>query len=824
MSWKSALCALCFTLGVSSQAQGGNEDRTILVLLKDVSGAPTPQEVVDYANTWPHAASPPLQAFNVNDPESSGFLMEDRATGDFLTWLQANPNSARRKLEDAILMLFPSPSDIPAALAALRTDPYVDAAGLPLQVTFNTTIASADGASTPSQVYGTQYGWGDLGLAAAWQITGGGYAQVAHIDDGVDVSHPALRAFTGSSYVGGNLMLTASKDVGLTGLPAQPGFDKTNVDEAKPEWIGAGACTPVGASMAPAYFGHGTHTIGLLAANESSGQGVRGTCKHCGITEYRSAFLECVQTNPPQVWPEFNFNATDRAKAEGVDTGAQVISMSFGVDNHDHSIDCQSYKNLPLCLTITYATSRDAAMIASSGNVRSDLDFPASDTRVISAGGFEDNLALWDDSPGSNANCPPYPNASQCGSNFSVPHSGYYLTHQELLASAKRVLSTTYPNTTWADYAECGDGYGTAMGDGVGWCTGTSMSAPQIAGFVGLLRSIDPLIRVGVPEPPVGTPLGVRTVIAQTASQARIGQAWNPVVGYGIPDAGSAASRLLGKVAGGGVRNRVAPLFRLYSPFTKDFAETTSPQYALSLMIAQVHDYVQPSSGLGAEPVVPGYAFPYDAHNPNDPNDTYEAAPPAPRAAIYVLTTAVQPRYTWPSLLPLHLMEKPKTGGHDHLLMTNTADIEYAHSYGYNLRTIVGYVYQTCAPEPACIPPAAQALYRECNTAAGDCATFLESEKALFEANGYTAAYPPSSAKKLGYAYPATDQDGDGLPDGFEYVVGTSPTRADSDADGISDSVEFPLAGVPVGDPCAGGVGAIYCPADGIFADGYDGF
>jgi hypothetical protein len=822
MSSKSVVCALWFALAVSSLARAGSEDRTILVLLKNVPGAPTPEEVVDYVNTWPHAVSPPLQAFNVKDPVAAPFLMEDRATGDFLAWLQANPNSARRKLEDYLLMLYPSPSDIPVALAALQSDPYVEAAAVPLQATFNTAIASVEG--TPSQAESTQYGWDDMNLAEAWQLTGGGYAQVAHIDDGVDVSHVAFRAFSGSTYVGGNLMLAASKDVGLTGQPAQPGFDKTNVDEAKSEWIGAGACTPVDALMPPAHLGHGTHTIGLLAASESSGLGLRGTCRQCGVAEYRSAFLECIQTNPPQVWPKFNFDATDRAKAEGVDTGTQVISMSFGVDNADHGIDCQSSKNLPLCLTITYAVSRDAPMVASSGNVRSDIDFPASDTRVISAGGFQNDLGLWDDSPGGNANCPPYPNGSQCGSNYSIPHSGYYLTHQELIGSAKRVLSTTYPNTVWADYAECGDGYGTPMGDGVGWCTGTSMSAPQIAGVVGLLRSVNPLVPVSEPEPAVGVAFGLRTALAQTASQAKIGQPWNPRVGYGVPDAAAAAQRLLGKVAGGGVRNRVTPLFRLYSAFTKDFAETTSPQYALSLMIAQVHNYVQPSAGLGAQPVVPGYAFPYDAHDPSDPSDTYESPPPPPRTAIYVLTTDVQPRYTWPALLPLHLMEKPKTGGHDHLLMTTNSDIEYAHSGGYNLRTIVGYIYQACTPEPACVPPAAQALYRECNTAAGDCATFLESERALFEANGYTAAYPPSSSKKLGYAYPATDSDGDGLPDGFEYVVGTSPTRADSDGDGISDAIEFPLAGVPVSDPCAGGVGAIYCPADRIFADGYDGF
>lgn len=55
MSSKSVLCALSFALAVSSLASAGSEDRTILVLLKNVPGAPTPEEVVDYVDTWPHA-------------------------------------------------------------------------------------------------------------------------------------------------------------------------------------------------------------------------------------------------------------------------------------------------------------------------------------------------------------------------------------------------------------------------------------------------------------------------------------------------------------------------------------------------------------------------------------------------------------------------------------------------------------------------------------------------------------------------------------------------------------------------------------------------
>jgi hypothetical protein len=111
-------------------------------------------------------------------------------------------------------------------------------------------------------------------------------------------------------------------------------------------------------------------------------------------------------------------------------------------------------------------------------------------------------------------------------------------------------------------------------------------------------------------------------------------------------------------------------------------------------------------------------------------------------------------------------------------------------------------------------------ISRQCNSAQDDCAVFLEPERAVFEAAGYTAAYPAGSMTVIGYAYPNVDTDGDALVDGFERVIGTNPTTMDSDGDGAIDSVEYPLAGVPISDPCAGP--NVTCTVNGLFADGFE--
>lgn len=75
---------------------------------------------------------------------------------------------------------------------------------------------------------------------------------------------------------------------------------------------------------------------------------------------------------------------------------------------------------------------------------------------------------------------------------------------------------------------------------------------------------------------------------------------------------------------------------------------------------------------------------------------------------------------------------------------------------------------------------------------------------------------------QLGCAYAVKDSDNDGLPDGAEYLLGTSVIHANSDGDSLLDGAEYPFSGVQVSDPCAGP--NVRCPRapSCIFADSFE--
>lgn len=603
----------------------------IEVLLSSAPGAPTPDEVVDWVDTAP-GVNPPIEAFSAISPSGATFLLSYRAGAELGAWIEENPDSARARLERFILVKYPIYIDVEAALATLRDDHSVESAYVSEPAEFSATALQnfSFGEDALEEPAGTGYGWSTLNLDAAW-FRATGYALVGIVDTGLYVDHPALRQFSATGqHIGGNFIPSASLDVGM----GYPSID-FNVDEQEPEPISNPVCNPSGLPGVPTTnAGHGTHVSGLVGANVSSGLGFKGVCKNCGIAMARIAFGTCLTSGT--IRTDFTFATAAHGITWLVDSGAQVINMSLGNPLLDPANYCPTHATNVWCVAMTYAADRDVTLVGASGNWRIRLQFPAADSRVVAVGGYDESIAFWDESPGSYTFCP-YGNNQECGSNYTNSNGPL----QEVVAGARSILSSMYPGKNWVPALSCGDAYGTPLGDGVGLCTGTSMSSPLVAGVVGILRSVNPLVPPSTPVPPVGQVPGIRTVLANTTFQAQSNIAWGTKFGYGRPDANAAVGMMLGDVAGTVVKNRVTPLFRLYGATAKDYMDTTSPQFARSALDA-VGLYSPQGATVSAYP-----AFP----NPS-------GSTPLPRANVYVLVTEYKPRPSWPDLVPIYLADR----------------------------------------------------------------------------------------------------------------------------------------------------------------------
>ncbi len=506
-------------------------------------------------------------------------------------------------LLEAEVLEYPPQANLDAIAEALRHNPHV----LHVERDVEGRFSSASNPNDPFLIFDpnpVDYQWGHylLNVPAAWELTGGhGYVGLA--DSGVQVDHPDLRAFHTETinnnevlvYDGGNLRTHLAWDFG---------DNDADVDELGPSINGA----------IPPVAGHGTHLAGIIAATADNGIGGTGVCQHCSLV-------------PNKVKSERGTGLTgdlaDLLEA-GVGSGLQVQSVSLGFAPQECGAVGVPYSLV--CDALALAAERQVLMVAASGNAREELDFPANDPRVLAIGGIGSNGAFWDEFP----NCPIEGSDEECGSNSAL---GAFA--QSLVAPAKSVLSTIYTGALWSEVAEYGDSY--FPESGYGPCTGTSMSAPYVAGLAGILRSLNPLLNE----------ISVLRVLENTASLGFLNSP-DPQLGYGIPDAYSAARAVLGNVGGELLENRLTPLFSLYSGSASTHFYTSVPQMAAAAVFDCQAPFISEGLAVPGYPMFPGVV--------EEPCPISPCTSVAPRAAVYIFTTRAAPSPGSPALKPLFRM------------------------------------------------------------------------------------------------------------------------------------------------------------------------
>ncbi len=186
--------------------------------------------------------------------------------------------------------------------------------------------------------------------------------------------------------------------------------------------------------------GHGTHVAGIAAADTDNGVGVAGIAWNCKIL-------------PVKVTDE-NGDSYYSWLIDGIkwaaDNGADVINISLGGEDPSSALRD----------ALRYAYEKGIVIAASAGNDDTSVAYPAAYDAyclAVAATDYDDTRTSW----------------SNHGSEIDVAAPG------------ERVLSLV-PTWYWGDDSPP-----------YGFGSGTSMSAPQIAGLAALIKSYKPWLKPG---------------------------------------------------------------------------------------------------------------------------------------------------------------------------------------------------------------------------------------------------------------------------------------------------------------------------------------
>lgn len=399
-------------------------------------------------------------------------------------------------------------------------------------------------APSQSSPLNKQWGMSALNLPAAWDIQNG-YAYIGVLDNGIQRNHPDLaedRSGNVRAHFSGRWTV-------FSPIPSGAGFSESDEQLA---------------------LGHGSHVAGIVGATSNNSTGVSGACQNCSLAIIKISNSAGIS------------QSTSAAGMYGaIKRGVQAINLSFGNKVANMSCGGTPAAEQAYCDAIQFATDREIVIVAAAGNDKTALQFPASDSRTFSVGGYQSNGGTWDQTAALGTDSPSIVGSIETGTNYGG--------NQLVVAPARDVLSSMWGNSQWNNRCGSVTTFNTSAGyfqfNGAvtqsvyaagssnlhGICTGTSMAAPHITGLVGLMRSANPLL----------TTAQTRSGLQQAAGGVFIDNTW----GYGLPNAATAVLNALPS-------ERLTPLFAATNLNGNDYVYTVFPQMGAALNDGSVPPFV----------------------------------------------------------------------------------------------------------------------------------------------------------------------------------------------------------------------------------------
>jgi len=195
---------------------------------------------------------------------------------------------------------------------------------------------------------------------------------------------------------------------------------------------------------------HGTHVAGIAGAETNNGEGIAGVAWNCKVMPLKVFWID-----PADGLPTTDDSLIIDAIRYAADNGADVINMSLGGPD----------PNPPLEEALKYAYDRDVVIVSTTGNDGGAVLYPAAyddyclavaatnnkDERVTFSNSSEDPLWQWE---------------SNFGPEVDVAAPGLYIWSCDLVSE-----DPDFPYVP---------------------ASGTSMSAPHVAGLAALIKSLKP--------------------------------------------------------------------------------------------------------------------------------------------------------------------------------------------------------------------------------------------------------------------------------------------------------------------------------------------